>query len=136
MTDTPVTPGEMIPSDGEVTINANRSSTTIQVRNTGDRPIQIGSHFHFFEVNKALEFDREAAFGTHLDIPAGTAVRFEPGEEQEIQLVEMGGKKRVTGLNNLTDGSVNSETNKKEALRKAKEQGYLIESEDGTSEDN
>jgi urease subunit beta len=87
-----------------VTINAGRPRTTLAVRNTGDRPVQVGSHFHFFEVNRALEFDREHAFGQRLDIPAGTAVRFEPGDEREVTLVPYGGKRRVHGFNNLVDG--------------------------------
>ena len=78
--------------------------TTLTVRNTGDRPVQIGSHFHFFEVNPALEFDRAAAFGQHLNIPASTALRFEPGDEREVKLVPYGGKRGVYGFNNLVDG--------------------------------
>lgn len=78
--------------------------TTLQVRNTGDRPVQVGSHFHFFEVNRALEFDRSAAFGQHLNIPASTALRFEPGDEREVKLVPYGGKRAVYGFNNLVDG--------------------------------
>jgi len=78
--------------------------TTLKVRNTGDRPVQIGSHFHFFEVNRALEFDRGAAFGQHLNIPAATALRFEPGDEREVKLVPFGGKRAVYGFNNLVDG--------------------------------
>ena len=78
--------------------------TTLKVRNTGDRPVQIGSHFHFFEVNRALEFDRAAAFGQHLNIPASTALRFEPGDEREVKLVPFGGNRAVYGFNNLVDG--------------------------------
>ena len=78
--------------------------TTVTVRNTGDRPVQVGSHFHFFEVNRALEFDRPAAFGLHLNIPASTALRFEPGDEREVKLVPYGGKRGVYGFNNLVDG--------------------------------
>lgn len=78
--------------------------TTIKVRNTGDRPVQVGSHFHFFEVNRALAFDRATAFGKHLDIPASTALRFEPGDEREVKLVPYGGKRAVYGFNNLVDG--------------------------------
>ena len=77
-------PGEIISADGDIEINAGRRTTTVQALNTGDRPIQVGSHFHFFEVNKALQFEREKAFGMHLDIPAGTAVRFEPGEAKPV----------------------------------------------------
>jgi len=78
--------------------------TTLKVRNTGDRPVQVGSHFHFFEANRALEFDRAAAFGQHLNIPASTALRFEPGDEREVRLVPYGGKRAVFGFNNLVDG--------------------------------
>ena len=92
--------------------------------NTGDRPIQIGSHYHFFEANPALDFDRAAAFGMHLDIPAGTAVRFEPGEKRIVDLVAFGGTGEVSGLNNLTDGSVRSGANKAAALRRARERGF------------
>jgi urease subunit beta len=87
-----------------VEINAGRPRAKLQVRNTGDRPIQVGSHFHFFEVNRALEFDRLEAFGWRLDIAAGTAVRFEPGDQKEVTLVPFGGKMRLHGFNNLVDG--------------------------------
>jgi urease subunit beta len=87
-----------------VEINAGRPLVRLRVRNTGDRPVQVGSHFHFFEVNRALEFDREKAFGHRLDIAAGTAVRFEPGDEKEVTLVPFGGKRRVHGFNSLVDG--------------------------------
>ena len=87
-----------------VEINAGRPQVKVTVRNTGDRPVQVGSHFHFFEVNRALEFARDKAFGRRLDIAAGTAVRFEPGDEREVTLVPFGGKQRVHGFNNLVDG--------------------------------
>jgi len=87
-----------------ITFNADRPVTTLTVRNSGDRPIQVGSHFHFFEVNRALEFDRAAAFGQHLNIPASTAMRFEPGDAREVQLVPYAGKRAVYGFNNLVDG--------------------------------
>jgi urease subunit gamma/beta len=118
------TPGEIIPADGDIEINAGRRKASVRAVNTGDRPIQIGSHFHFFEVNKALQFDREQAFGMHLDIPAGTAVRFEPGEAKQVTLCEFGGAGEIFGLNSLTDGSTRSPARKAEALRKAKEQGF------------
>jgi urease subunit gamma/beta len=117
-------PGEIIPADGDIEINAGRRRVTLKAINTGDRPIQIGSHFHFFEVNKALQFEREKAFGMHLDIPAGTAVRFEPGEAKEVTLCDFGGTGEVFGLNSLTNGSTRSPARKAEALRKAKEQGF------------
>lgn len=91
--------------------------TVLKVRNTGDRPVQVGSHFHFFEVNRALEFDRAAAFGQHLNIPASTALRFEPGDEREVKLVPFGGKRAVYGFNNLVDGAT---AGKDAAARKAK----------------
>ena len=97
-------PGEIRAEDGEIELNEGREKVTLVVRNTGDRPVQVGSHYHLFEANKALDFDRAAAFGYRLDIPAGTAVRFEPGQEKEVTLCTFGGEKRLTGLNNLTRG--------------------------------
>jgi urease subunit beta len=96
--------GGYVCSPEPITFDADRPVTTLKVRNTGDRPIQVGSHFHFFEVNRALEFDRAAAFGLHLNIPSSTATRFEPGDEREVQLVPYGGKRAVYGFNNLVDG--------------------------------
>ena len=87
-----------------IEINVGRERVTLKARNTGDRPIQVGSHFHFFEVNRYLEFDRGQAFGMRLDIPANTAVRFEPGDEKEVTLVTLGGKRFANGFNNLVDG--------------------------------
>lgn len=101
--------GGIIPAKGEIEINPGRPVTKIKVRNTGDRPVQIGSHFHFFEVNRAIEFDREKAFGKHLNIPAATAVRLEPGMEQEVELVPYAGKQVVYGFNNLVDGWTGAE---------------------------
>ncbi|MCY9660840.1 urease subunit beta [Paenibacillus chondroitinus] len=97
-------PGEYRINKGVIEMNKGRQTVEIIVTNTGDRPIQVGSHYHFFEVNRALAFPRELAFGMHLDIPAGTAVRFEPGEQKPIQLVELGGAKLSYGLNNLSEG--------------------------------
>ncbi len=119
-----VMPGEIIPADGDIEINAGRSKTKVKAINTGDRPIQVGSHFHFFEVNKALDFDRSKAFGMHLDIPAGTAVRFEPGEAKEVELVAFGGTGEIYGLNSLTNGSTRSANRKEEALWLARERGF------------
>jgi urease subunit beta len=99
---TPV--GGYVLAPAPVEINAGRPRLKLAVRNTGDRPVQVGSHFHFFEVNRALEFDRERAFGQRLDIAAGTAIRFEPGDMREVTLVPFGGKLRVHGFNNLVDG--------------------------------
>ena len=96
--------GEIMAADREITLNEGKKTVTVTVANKGDRPVQVGSHFHFFEVNKCLSFDREKAYGYHLDIPSGTSVSFEPGEEKEVQLTEMGGRKRVFGLNDLRTG--------------------------------
>ena len=103
-------PGEMTPGREEIIINEGRYSCTLKVTNTGDRAIQVGSHFHFFEVNKALKFDREKAYGTHLDIASGTSVRFEPGEEKEVDLVMVGGTERIFGFNGLTEAQINEDT--------------------------
>ena len=97
-------PGEYFIEEGEVVANAGRRTVELVVANTGDRPIQVGSHFHFFEVNRALRFDRAQAFGMRLNVPAGTAVRFEPGDEKRVTLVELAGERRVFGLNGLTQG--------------------------------
>jgi urease beta subunit len=117
--------------DEPVEINAGRRSVRLEVRNTGDRPIQVGSHFHFFEVNRALVFDRAAALGMRLNIPAGLAVRFEPGDTREVELVEIGGLHRVVGFNNLADGSTTTEQGRRQALRRAKEQGFMPEGVNG-----
>lgn len=119
-----VVPGEILAEDGEIKLHEGRDGTTVTVTNTGDRPIQVGSHFHFFESNKALEFDRAAAFGMHLDIPAGTSARFEPGDSKDVALVEFGGSGEIYGLNNLTNGSRRSPEIKAEALRRAKDNGF------------
>lgn len=116
-------PGEYILKKEDIVANVNRATTKIVVVNTGDRPVQIGSHFHFFEVNKQMEFDRAKAFGMRLNIPAGTAVRFEPGEEKEIELVEFGGHKKIFGFNNLVDGDI-TDKNKKAALAKARDEKF------------
>ncbi|EFM09375.1 urease, beta subunit [Paenibacillus curdlanolyticus YK9] len=97
-------PGEYRTAAGEIELNAGRKGAELIIANIGDRPVQVGSHFHLFEVNRSLRFDREAAFGMRLDIPAGTAVRFEPGEEKPVRIVELGGAKRSFGLNGLTQG--------------------------------
>lgn len=99
-------PGEIITPDGEIELNAGRSIINLQVGNTGDRPIQVGSHFHFYEVNAALNFDREQARGMRLDIPAGTAVRFEPGDEKEVSLVPLVGSREVYGFNGKVNGKI------------------------------
>ena len=98
-------PGEYLLGEGDIVANEGRWTVELAVTNTGDRPIQVGSHFHFFEVNRALRFDRQQAFGMRLNVPAGTAVRFEPGDEKRVTLVELAGARQVFGLNNLTDGA-------------------------------
>jgi len=92
-------PGEYLIDDGDIAINAGRKTVTLVVANTGDRPVQVGSHYHFYETNSALDFDRGAARGFRLNIPAGTAVRFEPGQEREVELVEYAGERQVFGFN-------------------------------------
>lgn len=116
------TPGEIITPPGDIQLNSGRPVTTLRVINTGDRPVQIGSHYHFFETNKALDFPREAAFGMHLDIPAGTAVRFEPGELREVQLVQFGGSGDIHGFSGLTNGNLHDPACKAIALDRARDQ--------------
>lgn len=99
-------PGEIITPDGEIELNAGAEKVTIMVANTGDRPVQIGSHYHFFEVNEALQFDRAAARGLRLDIAAGTAVRFEPGQRREVTLVPLGGRRHVYGFQQKIMGAL------------------------------
>jgi len=101
-----VIPGELFPAQGEIVLNRDRATVTLHVANTGDRPIQVGSHFHFAETNSALTFDRKAALGHRLDIPAGTAVRFEPGQSREVQLVPYEGARLVYGFNKLVMGAL------------------------------
>lgn len=122
--------GGLVLAEGDIEINAGRPRTTLRVRNTGDRPIQVGSHFHFFESNRYLQFDRGQAFGLRLDIPATTAIRFEPGDEKEVTLVPMGGKQFCVGFNNLVDGwtgdgpTPDYRPNYDEAMRRMKERGF------------
>ena len=99
-------PGEIITKDGEIELNADRTAITLAVANSGDRPVQVGSHFHFFEANAALSFDRDRARGFRLDIPAGTAVRFEPGQTREVRLVTLAGARRVYGFNGRVMGGL------------------------------
>jgi len=99
-------PGEIITAAGEIELNAGRATVTLSVANTGDRPIQVGSHYHFFETNRALSFDRDKARGCRLDIPAGTAVRFEPGQTREVRLVAYAGARRVFGFNGKINGAL------------------------------
>lgn len=115
-------PGELLPAEGPVQINEGRETATVIVENTGDRPVQVGSHFHFFEVNPALTFDREAAYGMRLDVPAGTAIRFEPGDRQEVPLVAIAGTRELHGMHGLVDGELDDEREK--ALERAREGGF------------
>jgi urease beta subunit len=117
-------PGEVICGEGTIIGNAGRRAAIIVIENTSDREIQVTSHYHFFEVNRRLRFDRAQAFGMHLDIPPGTTIRFEPGERREVRLVEFGGGKRLIGFAGLTNGQANDET-KALALQRARVQGFL-----------
>lgn len=117
-------PGQIILKKQDIACNVGKKVTSIEVKNVGDRPIQVGSHYHFFEVNKKLQFNRAEAYGMRLNIPASTAVRFEPGESKKVNLVEIGGSKIVYGHNNLVNGAL-SEENKAAAVVKAKELGFL-----------
>lgn len=109
-------PGEIFVKEGMIICNESRETIKIKVINMGDRPIQVGSHFHFFEVNKAMSFDREEAFGKRLNIISSTAIRFEPGEEKEVELVEITGEKKIYGFNGLVDGSTDSNEQKEKSL--------------------
>ena len=128
--------GEIIPADRDIVLNEGRETITLLVANKGDRPVQVGSHYHFFETNKCLSFDREQAYGYRLDIPSGTSVRFEPGEEKEVELVSFGGKRRVWGFNDLTNGYTGGEDTptyypiKIHAFRKMNEYGFKDVPED------
>jgi urease subunit beta len=109
-------PGEYIIPDGNIECNTGRATQKVIVVNTGDRPVQVGSHFHFFEVNRMMEFERALAWGMRLNIAAGTAVRFEPGEEKEVELVSFGGNRLITGFNNLVNGSTENPGLRQSAL--------------------
>jgi urease beta subunit len=113
----PLIPGEFLMAAEPIQANVGRQTVTVQVTNTGDRPIQVGSHFHFFEVNRALQFERGAGFGMRLNIPSGNAVRFEPGQTHTVTLVALGGKGVVYGFNGLTEGSVRTSIQKQQALK-------------------
>ncbi|MBV9357284.1 MAG: urease subunit beta [Chloroflexi bacterium] len=114
-------PGEIWPAEATLVLNDGRAATELDVENTGDRPVQVGSHFHFFEVNRALQFERAAAFGRRLDIPSGTAVRFEPGERQRVQLILLQGRRQVRGFNGLVNGPLDSAHT---ALQAARDAGF------------
>lgn len=117
-------PGEIITAEGDIELNVGRVRAKVKAINTGDRPIQIGSHFHFFEVNRALQFERAVAYGMHLDIPAGTAVRFEPGDEKTVELVAFGGTREIFGLNSLVDGALDQTGQRELALENARNNGF------------
>jgi urease beta subunit len=119
-----VVPGEWLLCDEPIELNAGRRTLRLSVRNTGDRPIQIGSHFHFFEVNRALDFDRPAALGMRLDVPSGQSIRFEAGDEREVDLVEFGGTGRVIGFNGLLDGASSAPWRVKRAMARAVTLGF------------
>ena len=116
-------PGEYLLGEGDIEANAGRRTVKLTVANTGDRPIQVGSHFHFFEANRALRFERRQAFGMRLHVPAGTAVRFEPGDEKVVTLVELAGAREVYGLNALTDGPA-GEKRRGESVKRAAAGGF------------
>lgn len=116
--------GEIIPADREIILNEGRETVTLLVANKGDRPVQVGSHYHFFETNRCLSFDRKKSYGYRLDIPSGTSVRFEPGEEKEVQLTQIGGRKRVFGLNDLTCARAAEDTCAA-SLERAAQKGFL-----------
>lgn len=117
-------PGELRLEDDRVEINADRDATVVTVENTGDRPVQVGSHFHFFETNPSLSFDRESAYGMRLDIPAGTAIRFEPGTKRDVDLVAIGGDRVVHGMGGLVNGDLDDDEVRSRALERAVERGY------------
>ena len=117
-------PGEYVLASDPVMCNPNRKTIKVTVKNRGDRPCQIGSHTHFFEVNRVLDFPREKAFGYRLNIPAGTSVRFEPGDTKEVELCEIGGKRISYGFNGLTMGSMDSSVIMRAAVEKAKKLGF------------
>src|SRR5262245_62847084 len=117
-------PGEWLLSDEQMEINAGRRGLRLSVRNTGDRPIQVGSHFHFFEVNRALDFDRPATLGMRLDVPSGQSIRFEAGDERDVGLVEVGGSGLVIGFNRLLDGAPSAQSTARRALARAASRGF------------
>jgi urease beta subunit len=121
----PVIPGQILFAAGDIEALKNRVTRDLTVKNSADRPIQVGSHCHFFEVNRGLVFDREQAFGFRLCIPAGTAARFEPGEEKRVTLVALAGSRTVHGINGLTNGALDDSNAKREAVVRASEQGFI-----------
>ena len=122
----PVIPGEILFATGDIDVLKDRHTKDLTVKNSADRPIQVGSHCHFFEVNRGLVFDREQAFGFRLSIPAGTAARFEPGEEKRVTLVALAGNRVVYGINGLTNGALDDAQVKAQALARAAERGFIV----------
>lgn len=118
-------PGEVFVEDGTIRLNEGKQVHILEVTNTADRPVQVGSHFHFFEVNKKLSFDRKAAYGMRLDVPAGTAVRFEPGETKTVTLTTIGGSREIHGLNGLVEGKLDDNAVREAAFKLAKEKGFM-----------
>lgn len=117
-------PGEYMFDGGEIELNAGRTVVTISVNNTGDRPVQIGAHYHFFEVNRALVFDRAKAYGMRLDLPSGTSARFEPGEVKKVNLIPYGGRREVYGFNGLVMGRLDDPYTRKASLQRCSDEGY------------
>lgn len=120
-----VIPGEVLLGEGDIIALTGRATVELTVANTGDRPIQVGSHCHFFEANRALRFDREQAYGFRLQVPAGTAVRFEPGEDKRVTLVAIGGNRVAYGINGLVNGRLDDPIVKQQALARARESGFI-----------
>lgn len=117
-------PGEVIPAEGSIRLNAGREPVTVRVTNTSDHAVQVTSHYHFFEANKRLRFDRFSAYGHRLDVPSGSAVRWQPGETKDVQLIEIAGKRRVFGFQGLVNGRLTDE-NRGDTLRHARARGFL-----------
>lgn len=124
---TPVIPGEIILGEGDIIALHGRQTIDLSVSNTGDRPIQVGSHCHFFEANRALKFDRAQSYGFRLQVPAGTAVRFEPGESKRVTLVALGGNRVAYGINGLVNGKLDDAAVRRKAIETAQEQGFLVQ---------
>ena len=122
---TDLVPDELLTADTPVTINEGRKTATVTVESTGDRPVQVGSHFHFFETNPGLDFDRKRTYGMRLDIPAGTAIRFEPGAERDVDLVAVGGNRLVHGMGGLVDGELDDDEIRERAFERAVEDGHF-----------
>ena len=122
--DNPLAPGAVLCEPGMIELNADRESKSLEVVNMGDRPIQVGSHYHFFEVNRMLQFDRAEALGFRLDIPAGTAVRFEPGDTKQVTVVALAGDRTVLGLNDLVNGALDNPQVRESAIARCQDQGF------------